>query len=655
MKLRLLLLPCILCFATSTVLAGDDAPSWLKDAAAATVPSYDKDVPAVVLRDEQTVTVAGDGSITSATIFAVRILTREGRAFAQANEGYLTKSSKIRDLHAWLIYPGGKVKKFGKDETLDQISDDNDIYNEYRIKRISAVDEADAGAIFGYEAIKEERPLFSQDLWHFQNRLPTLVSRYVLSLPAGWRASSVTFNRAKLDPNIAGSTYTWELTNLPPIRPEPNSPAIRNLAPLLAVTYFVGDSGAGPNARAFETWSQVSRWASELNDPQAIVDDTVAAKARELTAGARNDLDRIRAVARFIQSLQYISIDIGVGRGNGYRPHLAADVLKKAYGDCKDKANLMRALLKAANITAFPVAIYLGDPTYVREEWASPDQFNHCIVAIKVGDEINLPTVIKHASLGRLLIFDATDESTPVGDLPEEEQGSFALLVAGDQGALMRMPVMPPEASRLERQTDVSLTSEGSITASVRERSIGQTAVNERRALRELSASGYRQMIERWISRGATAAKVSKVEPADEKTENRFALDVDFSAASYGQLMQNRLLVFKPAIVSRRESLFLTEPTRKYPVVLESHALSETVRVKLPVGFDVDEVPDALKLDTPFGTYATSYDVKDGQLVFTRMLTLRAVTIPADQYPSVRSFFEKIRAAEQAPVVLARK
>jgi hypothetical protein len=33
----------------------------------------------------------------------------------------------------------------------------------------------------------------------------------------------------------------------------------------------------------------------------------------------------------------------------------------------------------------------------------------------------------------------------------------------------------------------------------------------------------------------------------------------------------------------------------------------------------------------------------------------KAGTIPVEQYGSVRSFFEKIRAAEQAPVVLARK
>ena len=69
----------------------------------------------------------------------------------------------------------------------------------------------------------------------------------------------------------------------------------------------------------------------------------------------------------------------------------------------------------------------------------------------------------------------------------------------------------------------------------------------------------------------------------------------------------------------------------------------------------VDEMPDAVKLNTSFGSYTTSYEVKDGQLVFTRKLVQSAATIPVEQYNLVRGFFEKIRAAEQSPVVLAKK
>jgi hypothetical protein len=636
---------------TAIASPAEQAPAWLQQAAGIAVPSYDKDTPAVVLRKEQSVTVGNDGRLTTVTTFAVRVLTREGRVYAQAIEPYLTQTGKVREINAWLIRPNGFVKKYGKDQTVDAIADPNDIYNEYRIKLINASDDADAGVVFGYQATSEERPLFNQDIWNFQNELPSLVSRYTLSLPTGWMATGVVFNYREFEPIVSGSNYTWELRDLEPIRPEPASPAMRNLAPMVAINYFPAQAGS---PKAFESWVHVSRWGSALHEDPAIPDETVASKARALTADSKSELDKIRAIARFVQSLQYISIDIGIGKGNGYRPRPAAQVLAKAYGDCKDKANLMRAMLKSIGINAYPVFIYLGDPSVVKEEWPSPTQFNHCIIAVSVSKETQAPTVIEDAKLGRLLIFDATDQHTPLGDLPAEEQGSLALIAAGDSGALLRMPTLSPDLSHLDRQTEVVLASDGSITANLKERSIGQTAVGERRHFRTLSNVDYKSLIENWVTHGATAAKVSKLLTND--TDNgKFDLDVDFTAASYAQTMQDRLLVFKPAIVSRRDSVFLTESTRKHPVVLNSYAFTETVRVKLPEGFQVDEMPDPVKIDESFGSYKTSYEVKSGELVFSRSLAHKAGTIPAAQYQAIRNFFQRVRAAEQAPVVLARK
>jgi hypothetical protein len=641
--------------ATSHARGGDEVPAWLTQAAAQTAPSYPQDVTAVVLLNDRRMEVAPDGRITTTTTYAVRVLRREGRDYAAARELYLTDTGKVRELKAWLVRPSGQTKKYGKDETLDFAAEPNDIYNEYRYKAIIARDDAEPGAIFGYQSVTEDRSITSQESWNFQTNLPALDSRFTLALPAGWRASDVTFNHEKVTPTVAGSTYTWELKNLPPIPEETASPAWTNIVPRLAVSYFPAEGAQVANVRGFANWADVSRWVSELADPQADTNDALATKALQLTATAKTELEKIQAIARFVQSIQYISIDINVGRGGGIRPRPATQVLAKNYGDCKDKANLMRAMLKAVGIKSYLVAIYLGDANFVREEWAYPHQFNHCIIAVKVSDETKSPTVITHPKLGRLLIFDATDDSTPVGDLPDVEQNSLALIVAGDDGSLVRMPTTPPEANQLERTAEVTLAGDGSIAATVHERSVGSAAVDERRAFRGLSRPEYAGLVERWITRGATGAKVSKVEPADDREAGRFALDVDFTAASYGQLMQGRLLVFKPAIVSRRESLDFTGGARKHPVVLESHAFNETVSVKLPAGFDVDELPDAVKLDAPFGTYSASYEVKDGQLRFNRHFVQRAATIPAEQYAQVRGFFERIRAAEQSPVVLAKK
>lgn len=645
----------LLILIASPVLA-DDAPSWLQQAAALKIPSYEKDTAAVILQNEQQVAISDDGKVTTVITFAVRILLSEGRGHAVARAFYSSDAGKVREMRAWLIRPSTPVKRYGKDEIIDAIENANDIYNESRVKFIDATRDADAGAVFGYQTITEERSVFSQDIFSFQSsRLPVIASRYSLALPQGWRASSVAFNHAPIEPAINGTNYAWELRDLPPIPFEPGSPEVSSLAPRLAVSYFPpGDSRPIP-LQTYANWVEVSRWLSGLHDSQSTPDAAITEKVRQLTAGSKTELEQIHAIGHYVQNIQYISIDIGVSRGGGMRPHTAAEVFAKSYGDCKDKANLMRAMLKVLGITAYPVIIYSGDPTYVREEWASPHQFNHCIIAIKVNDQTQAPTIVTHAKLGRLLIFDATDDDTPVGGLPEDEQGSLALLVAGDEGALLRMPVTPPEANGLDRQIQATLAADGSLTANIRESFLGTSAADSRGEFRRGSKLDFLKIIEGWISRGATAAKVSNLEPKDGKAEGRFNLSVDFIAPGYGQLMQDRLLVFKPAIVARREALAFTEPNRKYPVVLGAHAFTETVRMKLPVGFEVDELPDAVKLETAFGSYKTSYEVKDGELVFIRALAQRASTIPSAQYQAVRSFYEKMRAAEQAPVVLAKQ
>ena len=636
--------------AVPALAASDDAPGWLRQAAQFNLPAYDKNVSVAVLVDESTVTVSDDGRVTRNSTFAVRILNREGRGAAQAVDVYETDMGKVREMHAWLIRPSGQVKSYGKSEISDE-AELNDVYDESRRKRISAVDDAETGAVFGFQTISESRPYFNQLFWYFQAGIsPVVSSRLTLVLPNGWRANGITFNHAAVEPTVNGTSYAWELRALPAVEREPSSP--RDVQPRLEVKYFPTEGTKSPGARVFDSWSELSRWYTELSGPQAVPDEKIAAKARELTASAKTELDRVRAIGSYVQTIQYISIQIGVGR---WRPHAAAQVFAKSYGDCKDKANLMRAMLKAVGIESYPVLIFSGDPTFVREAWPSPFQFNHCIIAIRVKEDFQVAAILQHPKLGRLLIFDATDEDTPVGDLPQHEQGSLALVAAGDDGALLRMPVTTPEANEVHRFAEVQLAADGSITAIVREKAVGQSAVSYRREFRHLSRSEYLKKIEGWVTYGATASKVTRVEPADDIREGRFGLDVEFSAVSYGQLMQNRLLVFKPAIISRSEALALTQTTRKYPVVLSSRAFSETVRIKLPAGVDVDELPDAVKLDTPFASYKTSYEVKNGELIFTRQLAQRAGTIPPDQYDTVRRFFEKIRTAEQAPVVLARK
>ena len=629
----------------------EDAPTWLQAAAATVAPSYGADVHTVVLLDEGKTTIAGDGKVTREWRYAIRILSRDGAKDAVALIPYDTDISKVRDLKAWHIPPSGAVKRYGKSDVLDVALVDNDVYNESRARILSAAADVVSGSVFGYESVVETQKFFHEDVWSFQHWAPVLTSSYVLTLPPGWRAEGVLANHADVVPRIEGASYVWELRDLKPIEREKAAPPISSLTPRLNVRYFPPEGTPRLGGESFKDWDAVARWATDLVEPQSAATEALSAKARELTRDTKGEWQQLSAIARFVQSVNYISIQIGVGR---YRPHAASEVLAKLYGDCKDKANLMVALLKVMGIRAYLVLVYSSDPSYVRPEWPSPRQFNHAIVAIQLRAPDAQAAVLKHDKLGALLFFDPTDPHTPLGDLPEDEQGGWGLLAAGTAGGLVRLPELPPAANRIERHLDVTLGGAGSVDVSVNETSWGQSGVQERDVFTG-TAGAYTKRIERWLAASTAGVQVAEIRPTDRMSEGRFDLAVRYSAPSYSQLMQNRMLVFCPVFLSRRDSVSLTEPKRVHPINIASTEYSETARITLPAGFAVDELPDPVAIEAPFGSYALKVEASADHLNVTREMHLKRFLAPATEYAPVRAFFGKVAAAERSSVVLARR
>jgi hypothetical protein len=644
----------LVCFAFRLAGAADDAPGWLRAVATAPAGEAPRGAPAIVLLDEERVTVDGSGRATTIVRRAVRILTREGRPAATANRVYVTASGKIKEFRAWMLTPSGREIRYGKDRILDVAVVNNDIYNEVRARRLTAGDDAQDGNVFGYEVVEEYRSVFTQLEWWFQSRLPVLTSRYSLTLPTGWTAQAITYNHQKVEPAISGSTYTWELTNLPYLQDELYSPKPDAIVPRLAITYIPGQ-GDRSGLRSMSDWTAVSRWLTELSDSQAEVTEPIASRAAALTSGAATELAKIQAIGKFAQSVQYVSIQTGIGRGGGYKPHAAKEVLEKQYGDCKDKANLMRALLKAVGIPAYLVTIYSGGRGYVRPDWPSPQQFNHAIIAIKVSGPTEGAPIVEHPQLGRLLFFDPTDPDTPVGELPDEEQGSYALVVAAEKGALLRMPSSPAASNRTEANLLVSLGEQGSGQVSGEETYYGHTAVSVRSRAQRLTPSELQAAIERQLARSLGAVKVASVTPADAPAESRFGLRMDFQAERFGQLMQSRLLVFRPGAVLPRDGYFLPAVDRKRPIELRAESGHQTVRVRLPAGFRVDELPEPVRLESPYGKYQASWKTGEDGVLLEQSLEVEGVTVPAGQYGAVRDFFDRVHGAGQSPVVLVKK
>ena len=627
-----------------------EAPAWVSEIATRPAPAYPGRVPAVVLFEEKRVTVDSSGMMNIANRRAVKILTHEGKSEAAVVESYEKGGRQVKDLHAWLVAPGGFVKTFEKSSVEDLGAYSDDLYNDFRLRRIKA-DNPEIGSVFVYDSEVQEKATEAQDSFAFQDDLPSVEFRYSITVPAGWTISGKVLNYGSVQPVVDGNTSTWVLKGLPFREREEFAPRLYGTAPLLAVDFQPPSGIADPPS--FKTWSDVSQWHTGIAAQQADINADMEAKVRELTAGASSEYDKIRAIGRFVQTVRYIEIAMDLSHYGGVRPHLATQVFAKQYGDCKDKANLMRALLKSAGIPSYLVAIYSGDRTFVKKEWASPAQFNHMILAVQVSGQTNAPTVIG-STAGRVLLFDPTDGKTPVGDLPSYEQGSYALLCAGARGGLVRMPVLSPEANLLSQTISATLDSSGGITASLASESTGKAARRERGLYEEGSPEQYKSRVEGYLAYYVKGATVAKVGARDSFDQDRFSATLDFSSDHYGQLMQGQMLVFNPAVVEPAAVHLPVVKERLEPIILNGKVYRKHVTLTLPPGFAVDETPSPFSADAPFARFSITYRKEPGKLIVDEELRTETVTLPASDYATAKKFFDNVFGADSQSVVLVK-
>ena len=642
----------LLAFCSAVLSAADEIPQWVRQVSSVNVSSYPAKVNSVVLLQDEVVTVDPDGRRVMRERGAVRIL-QAGAEKIEAFRTYNTRSGRIRDFQGWLIPPSGKASAYPKNRVVDVAISPK--WEEERGKILEAGANS-PGSVFAWEVTEEDKTVFTQYAYAFQGRSPALISRLTLTLPANWEVAATMLNHEQLSPQVSGATYAWELHDLPWIEPEEYSPPLAALIPRVMVSYFPpSDNRAG--LQGLKDWGAVSGWLSRLMDPSAEVSPAIQAKAAQLTATARTEVDKIRAIAAFVQSTTYVSVDMNVTRGGGYTPHRAEDTLARNYGDCKDKATLMRALLKASGIEAFPVAIYASDRTFVHSEWASPFQFNHLIVAIRISDGISLPTVLPDTALGRLLIFDPTDPITPLGDLPLDEQGSYALLVSsslvGANRALLEMPRLPSSANRVESAVQGVMDDNGAIQATLRREYYGQSGVGLREVEMLDGAPELKKIFERGLARRLGGLLLRRLD-TDATAGEKLAVTLDFSSDRFGQLMQGRLLVVRPGLLAGGVQYFFNSGTRHAPVRLSAELQHDTIRIKLPTGFKLDELPQPAKFDGPFGRLEANWTLRDGELVMEDTIEVRETLVPVSDYSQIRSFFNQLSGAEAAPVVFMK-
>lgn len=633
--------------------AASRPPEWLAAALVDATPA-DPSREATILLDDLHLHVSSEGVLSKRIRYAVEIRTHEGRSHAVAIVPYFAKTSRVKSLRAWIINSQGTCREIPKGQHSDvAYFSAVELYGDRRAKRVNASAEPNL-KVFAYEAIVESNSLLGE-VWSFQDELPVKRSSFSVELAKGWTARALSFDGAPDTPALVNGTRAWEMRSLPPLATEENVPASARRLPLLAIDLF-GPAGKRLQMRrlSFDSWLEISEYFSSDYESAANVVEPLLRQADALLPPGNGLKETLTRFAGFAQKVNYVSLTFDSEYGGGMKPRPAAEILRVNYGDCKDKTTLLKALLATRGIQSFPVIVYFGSDREIRSEWPSPMQFNHCILAISVGSDVVSDAVVVHPTLGRLLVFDPTDEHTPFGTLADADLAPQGLLLAGSQGGLIELPKMKRQ-DRIVRKMKAVLDEKGHLKGSIEEVFYGHDAIEARRDFSRDDNQRLRNKVTSWLRGAMTTPEVTRAEIRDEFVGNQLTLMTEFVARGQGRWMQRDLLAFKAAVAPNRGLLSLDREKRIHPVSLRAGTYSEYNEIEMPASFFIEEKASPVVLTTPFGTYESTVSVSNGLLVFSGHLKLREMTVSKEDYPALLQFFDEIRAAEQNFVVLRRK
>lgn len=633
--------------------ASGDAPQWMHALVGTSLPSYDEKTDAVLLYSETNVTVLSQDKIRTHVREAYKVLRPGGRERGTVWLDF-GSSKKINSFHGWCIPAQGKDYEVKEKDAVDVAPPAEGGYlvedTKFRILRIPA---PDPGNIVGYEYEVEERPFWLQDVWDFQGRDPVREAHYSLQLPAGWVFKSSWIAHEETKPDEAGSVLQWKIADVKALRPEPQMPPWRGLAGQMVVSFF--PSGGTSQKREFATWDDVGIWMGQLYSSQMEASDAIKQEVRTLTEGQPTTLGKMQALASFVQhDIRYVAIELGIG---GWQPHAAPDVFAHKYGDCKDKATLLRTMLREIGVSSYQVVINTERGS-VTSDTPAHNAFNHVILAIKLPDDVHdssLMAVVVHPKLGRLLFFDPTSEIMPFGQIRGHLQANYGLLVTPDGGELVQLPQQPTNMNGISRQASLKLDAKGILKGDVRESRVGDHAWQERWRLRTVTKSEDRiKPIEEVLGGSLpnfhiTAASLINA----SQTDLPLGFNYSFLSEDYAKLAGNLLLV-RPRVLGNKSSgiLEMKEP-RKFPVEFEGpeHDI-DSFEITIPDGYEVDELPPPMDADYSFASYHSKTEAVGHTLHYTRTLEIRELSVPVGKMDELKKFYRIIASDERNTAVL---
>ncbi len=586
-----------------------------------------------VLADLSVVKVYGNGLASRTHQIVLRALTPRGveQSRTQAIQ-FSPERTQIRVEQARIFRVGGQVLESRSEGERNLSEPWYGLYYDVRAKIVSftqlqpgdvlelVVRLDDAGSNYFSD--------YFGDLAWMQGGAPRLHSDYLLLGPPGkifYSAAAPLANLTRTEDKLpdGGTRLRFSAHHVPRVAPEPGAPGASELIAWVHVS-------------TYKDWDSVGRFYWGLIKDQLRVTEDIRRAANEAVADvpAADERARIRAVYNYVLSkTRYVALEFGI---NSYRPYPVETILTRAFGDCKDKASLMHALLEALGIDSRLVLLRMKRLGNLPEEPASLAIFNHAILYLPQYD----------------LFLDGTAEFHGSQELPGDDRGADVLIVEpGDEGSrFFRTPDASPQDNTSETRSRIEVHPDGSATVALQTISAGSSTPWARRIF-ESPVERQAHASELLARAGYPGAQIGGVDVSDPHLlEHPFEVRLAAKVPAFAVPSGSGTRSFSP-FGQRAGFVETLAPLsqRKLPLQLpEAESARQLVSISLPVGWAAT-VPTDAHGESPQGRWEIAF-VNEGATLRAQLdLLLVGGTLSPSEYPAYRALLGELDQA------LARK
>jgi Domain of Unknown Function with PDB structure (DUF3857) len=575
--------------------------------------------------------------------FRIKILTEEGRKYADIEIPFFKASEDVVNVHARTIRPDGSIANFdGKvfEKSLAKAKGMKFLAKTFTLSDVQV------GSIIEYYYTMDLKHVYDSH-WILSEDLFTKSARFSLK---PYKSSYVPINlRWSWHDLPSGSEpkegpdhiIRMEVENIAAFQTEDFMPPANELKSRVDFIY----SNDLPERDQENFWKKVGK--NRNNQLESFVGKHKAMEeaVAQIVAPTDSQEVKLRKIYDRVQQIRNTTYELRktVQEEKREKEKVAEnveDVWKRGYGNGVQLTWLYLALVRAAGFEAYGVWVSDRRNYFFTPQTMQSGMLDANVVLVKLN--------------GKDLYFDPGAEFTPFGLLTWSETGVIGLRLDKDGGAWIRTALPASSDSCVGRKAKLKLSDAGDLEGKVTITYTGLEGLYHRLDVRNLDEVARNRFLEDGLKgQVSDAAEVELTNKPDwSSAETPLVAEFDVKISGWASNAGKRAMI--PAgVFTAEEKRIFEHANRVHPIYFEyPFAKLDDVTIELPVGWQVTSVPSPQIQDGRVVAYTLKVENGKDTLHLTRKLSVDILLLDAKYYGALRNFFQVVRTADDGQIVL---